>query len=70
MADGRLSAAEIPINFGDEEWRQEVGRFGERSPARIQAESARREIEGPTVVGGLMKCEALGEDGTRLARGA
>jgi hypothetical protein len=66
MADGRLSAAEIPIRFGEEEWSEEVQRLGDRSPARIQAESARREIEGWTAVGGLLKCKARGEDGTRL----
>jgi hypothetical protein len=66
MVDGRLSAAEIPLEFGEREWREEVGRLGERSQARSQAERARREIEGKTAVGGLLKCEAHGDDATRL----
>jgi hypothetical protein len=66
MADGRLRAAEIPIEFGEKEWREEVDRLGERSPARTQAESARREIEALTAVDGLLRCEAHGGDETRL----
>jgi hypothetical protein len=44
MAVRGLSPAEIPIEFGETEWREEVERLRERSPARTQGERARREI--------------------------
>jgi hypothetical protein len=28
MVDGRLTAAGIPIEFGEKEWREEIGRLG------------------------------------------
>lgn len=66
MVDKRLSAAEIPVRFGEQEWHEEVGRLGEHSPARTRAENARREVEGSTAIGGLLKCEAGGNDATSL----
>jgi hypothetical protein len=66
MADGRQGAAEIPIEFGEKEWREEVERLQARSLARAQAERARREIEASPAVIGLLKCEVHGEDATRL----
>lgn len=66
MAVRGLSPAEIPIEFGEKEWHEEVERLRERSPARTQAERARREIGAPPAVVGLLKCEAYGADATRL----
>jgi hypothetical protein len=66
MAVRGLSSAQIPIEFGEEEWREEVERFRERSPARTQGERARSEIEASPAVAGLLKCEAYGADATRL----
>jgi hypothetical protein len=66
MAVRGLSPAEIPIEFGEKEWREELERLRERSPARTQGERARREIEASPAVIGLLKCEAYGDDATRL----
>jgi hypothetical protein len=45
MTEGAHGAASIPIDFGDEEWSEEVERRAPNSPARVQAQRARREIE-------------------------
>ncbi len=60
------SAQDLPVRFDREEWLEEVERLDERSQARVQAERARREIEGETAALDLQKCEAEGDDGTRL----
>lgn len=65
-AGGRLSAADVPIWFGDREWGEEVERLRERSTARAQAERSRREIESSAATLDLRKCKAQGDDGTRL----
>jgi len=56
---------EIAFVFAEATWSQEVGRLRERSPARAQAERARREIEEGSSVQ-RFKCKAEGDDGTRL----
>jgi hypothetical protein len=61
-----LSARDLPVRFDREEWREEVGRLDERSVSRIQAERARREIEGGKASLDFEKCEAGGEEGTSL----
>jgi hypothetical protein len=63
---GRLSAADLPIRFGEHEWREEIERLRERSSARTQAERSRREIESSKAALDLRKCKAEGDDGTRL----
>ncbi len=63
---GRVSAADVPIHFGEQEWLEEVERLRRRSPARTQAERSRREIEASTATLDLLKCKAQGDDGTRL----
>ena len=70
MAVRGLSPAEIPIEFGEKEWRDEVERLRERSPARTQGERARSEIQALPAVTGLLKCESYGADATRLPGGA
>jgi hypothetical protein len=57
---------DISIRFDRDEWRDEVERLDARSTSRIQAERARREIEGGKAVLDLQKCEADGEAGTSL----
>lgn len=61
-----LSARDLPVRFNREEWREEVGRLDERSEARIQAERARRDVEGGKAILGFKKCEAGGEKGASL----
>jgi hypothetical protein len=56
----------VSVRFDHEEWTQEVGRLDSRSQGRVQAERARREIEGRKVAPELRRCDAEGEDGTRL----
>ncbi|HVT00392.1 MAG TPA: hypothetical protein VHE08_07740 [Solirubrobacterales bacterium] len=57
---------EIAFVFAEAEWSQEVGRLRERSPARAQAERARRQIEEGREPVDLFRCKAEGDDGTRL----
>jgi hypothetical protein len=66
MSPGRPSAAEIPAHFGEDEWREEVQRLRDRSPARVQAERARREVEASKSSPDFLKCEVHGDDRTRL----
>jgi len=61
-----LSAQDLPIRFDHEEWQETVGRLDERSPARVQAERARREMEADSASLNWQKCEAEGEEGTSL----
>lgn len=63
---GRLSAADVPIQFGEQEWREEVERLRGGSSARAQAERSRREIEARTTELKLLKCKTEGDDLTKL----
>jgi hypothetical protein len=64
---GHRNLPPVSIRFDREEWREEVERLDEHSESRIQAERARREIEGGKAALGLQKCEADDEaSGTRL----
>lgn len=62
----RSNPLAVPVRFDREEWREEVKRLDERSPARVQAERARREIEAGTASLNWQRCEAEGESGTSL----
>jgi hypothetical protein len=66
VADAGKRLSSIPIEFDREEWAQEVERLHERSVLRIQAEKARRQIEGGNVLPCLRLCEGEGEDRTSL----
>jgi hypothetical protein len=56
----------VPIEFGSIEWEEEVERYGPHSPARAQAQSARRTIEAGTAKLDWKRCKADGPDGTKL----
>ncbi len=56
----------MSVRFDREEWAEEVGRLEKRSMSRVQAERARREIEGRKATLDWQRCEVEGEDGTRL----
>jgi hypothetical protein len=60
----KLSPA--PINFGSDEWAEEVERYAPNANARLRAESARREIEAGVAKLVWRPCEAEGSHGTRL----
>lgn len=62
----RSKPSSVPVRFDREEWLEEVERLDERSPARVQAERARREIEAGTASLNWQRCEAEGESGTSL----
>lgn len=66
MSSPRGNLPPVPVRFDHEEWLDEVGRLDKRSPARIQAERARREIEAGAATLDWQKCEAEGDDRTRL----
>jgi hypothetical protein len=57
----------VSIRFRSPAWEEEVERFDPRSPARIQAERARREIERGKTTLAWKRCDAEGDDGTELA---
>ena len=61
-ADGLPS---VPIEFGSLEWEEEVERYRPRSPARAQAQSARRAIEAGAKLH-WKRCKTDGPDGTKL----
>jgi hypothetical protein len=48
------------VEFHPTVWEQEVERYDPRSPARIQAQRARREIEGERAQLAWKRCEADG----------
>lgn len=54
------------VEFGSAEWREEVERLDQHSPARVQAQRARREIESGRSDLAWQRCEANGPGGTRL----
>jgi hypothetical protein len=56
----------VPIEFGAIEWEEEVERYSRRSPARAQAQRARRMIEAGTAKLDWKRCKAAGPDGTKL----
>lgn len=60
----KLPVAEIV--FGEREWGEEVERYAPRTPARAQAERARRDIETGGARLTWRPCEAEGPGGTRL----
>jgi hypothetical protein len=56
----------VPIEFGALEWEEEVERYGPRSPARSQAQSARRTIKVGKTKLDWKRCKADGPNGTKL----
>jgi hypothetical protein len=56
----------VAIEFREPAWREEVERLGPRSAARIQAERARREIEGGRASLKWQRCNPASDDGTVL----
>jgi hypothetical protein len=56
----------VPIELGSLEWAEEVERYGPRSPARVQAQGARRMIETGTANLDWRRCKVDGPDGTKL----
>ncbi len=56
----------VPIEFGSPEWKEEVERYGTRSAARVQAQSARKAIEAGTAKLDWKRCKADGPGGTKL----
>ena len=56
----------VSIEFGSVEWREEVERYDRRSPARVQAQSARKTIEAGTATLDWKRCKADGPGGTKL----
>lgn len=67
MAGGERKRPPASIEFGTEEWAEEVERLDERSSARVQAERARREIEKGGVDPDWKRCRPEdARDGTSL----
>ena len=64
---GRRDPIDVRVEIDDEVWAEEVGRLRERSPARAQAEQARREIEAHPTTVPWQPCEKDGPRGTQLA---
>lgn len=56
----------VSIEFGALEWEEEVERYAHRSPARVQAQGARRAIEAGTATPDWKRCKADGPGRTRL----
>jgi hypothetical protein len=56
----------VPIEFGSLEWEEEVQRYSPRSPARAQAQGARRTIEAGAAKLDWKRCKADGPGGTKL----
>ena len=64
---GRKKArGRVGIEFREEPWAEEVERLQPRSPARQQAEKARREIEADRAGLAWLPCEEEGPGSTRL----
>lgn len=66
MARTKRDLPSASIEFRSPVWEEEVERLDARSPARIQAERARREIEADGVNARWMACETEASDGTSL----
>jgi hypothetical protein len=59
--------ARVQVKIPDQVWEQEVERLRADSPGRIAAERERRRLERDGLPRDeLLRCEAVGEDGTRL----
>jgi hypothetical protein len=58
--------ATVAIEFGSVEWDEEVRRLDPRSPARTQAEAARKAIETGRIKLTWKRCLPHGPDNTRL----
>lgn len=56
----------VPVEFGSVEWIEEVERYDRRSPARAQAQGARKKIEACKAKLDWKRCKADGPGGTRL----
>jgi hypothetical protein len=56
----------VPIEFGLLEWEEEVERYDPRSPARTQAQSARKAIEAGKAKLDWKRCKADGPRRTKL----
>jgi hypothetical protein len=56
----------VSIEFGLVEWEEEVERYDRRSPARAQAQSARKTIETGTAKLDWKRCKTDGSGATRL----
>ena len=56
----------VSIEFREPVWDEEVRRLEERSPARLQAERARKEIEAGGTELDWRRCESEGADRTSL----
>jgi hypothetical protein len=56
----------VPVEFGAIEWSEEVDRHDRRSPARAQAQNARKTIEADTGKLEWKRCKAEGPGATRL----
>lgn len=56
----------VPVEFGSIEWREEVERYDSRSPARAEAQSARKAIEAGNATLGWKRCMADGPGKTKL----
>lgn len=66
MTSPKRKPPSVSIDFGAEEWEQEVERFDPNSLPRLQAQSARKAIEGETVKLDWKRCRVEGADGTEL----
>lgn len=66
MPNPRGTAPRALIEFRSAVWEQEVERFDRRSPARIQAERARKEIEAGRIRLAWRPCEADNPTGAIL----
>ncbi len=58
---------DVSVAFRLEAWKEEVERLDTRSMGRIQAERARREIEGGKSPLEWKRCKPASDDGTELA---
>lgn len=56
----------VSIEFGALEWEEEVERYDPHSPARVQAQVARKAIEARTATLDWKRCKADGPRRTRL----
>lgn len=66
MVSPKQNLPPVLVEFREPVWEEEVGRLNERSPARLQGERARREIEAGMEPLDWKRCEAKGSDQTML----
>lgn len=67
MTSPKRKLPSVSVRFRSPAWEEEIERLDRRSTARIQAERARREIEGGKAMLAWKRCEADNDDGTALA---